>query len=669
MAKGDRILNVARARVIIPAAGGVWTAAAIMHAAHVGPLYVLFGSVAAAAVAGRARPAWMAVAGMGAWVTAATAYGPAEALTVTWGIGTVAAIAAAHCHPSVRKAKDWRRARMEHLATAHRRGLGGSHLVHHERTRLGVVDEYDVIDTGKLASQLAGGSLAELIAQEEGLALSRVQVSCPRPGRLRVSIRHTDPWKNPVAHPLFDSDPEIELPVPATIRAPLPIGQDPETGDPLTLTLWDDEGGAKTILVVAKRRAGKTTMLSALRERITAAEDADLWNINLSKAQEDREWAPLCERSACGPGERKKAFSILREARNLIDARGAAQRDNPLFQPTATDRLKVLIIDEVDALVAAGGPWVKEELAYIASKAGSEGVVLITAGQRATAAWSGGGNVRANMETVVIGRVRDAGEVQHALGQRGVYIPDLTTYGEGHKGVWVIVDDADDHQAGRAFNLRELTDIREIVTQRSRVSEMVAAGNLPVSNLLAGNHSPGHGPPDGFGQPMPSGDAPASEPRHTGDSEPHDDGGEGGLPFDDVIREMETQVMSDLPDDLRDQLGKISKRNVETRKIIEETNRMPPPVSVDPEAQARSTAERWRQAAEQTVIPDNSRAKLLALLAGEGMSGRKITEAFSGVKRYMIMYWLNRLRHEGLAQIEGKGRAARWVRTQDGDAQ
>ncbi len=104
----------------------------------------------------------------------------------------------------------------------------------------------------------------------------------------------------------------------------------------------------------------------------------------------------------------------------------------------------VLVIDEIDALIDLLGARAKALLRYITSKDRSESVCLIAAGQRGTADWMGGSDVRANLDVVCAGRVRRQGEINHAVGTMGPLIPDMASYGEGHAGVWAIVEDSGD---------------------------------------------------------------------------------------------------------------------------------------------------------------------------------------------------------------------------------
>jgi len=127
-------------------------------------------------------------------------------------------------------------------------------------------------------------------------------------------------------------------------------------------------------------------------------------------------------------------------------------------------------------------------------------------------------------------------------------------------------------------------------------------------------------------------------------------------------REAEDHLSTlDAGDPLRQRWLAQGRRNDETRRMIAETAAMPEP-DVTPEQRAAYTAARWDAEAEQTVIPDDMRGKLLALVAGEGVSVRAAADAL-GIpegSRRKVRWWLERLRWEGLVRAEGKGRATRW---------
>ncbi|WP_344747117.1 hypothetical protein [Streptosporangium vulgare] len=106
-------------------------------------------------------------------------------------------------------------------------GLGGSHLLEWRETRLGEQMVINTRGTGRLASELVGGRLEELIAEEEMLPKTRVKTRVGSiAGRLSISIRYKNPWAEALPHPLLDPTPEIPLPDVADGREPRIIGMD-----------------------------------------------------------------------------------------------------------------------------------------------------------------------------------------------------------------------------------------------------------------------------------------------------------------------------------------------------------------------------------------------------------------------------------------------------------
>lgn len=647
MPQGDRLLRAARPRVVLLESAAVWTAAAIMHAAHVNPVEVVFASAAAAALAyaTRARPLTGACVFAGAWVAATTASGPLTGPwcwpTLLWGGLTLAGLAVLHRHEAIRAAKAWKAARSDWLGRSHSLGLGGAHLIEHEETRLGDRQVLDTTGTGKLASQVARSNLAERIAQEEGLPPSRVKVSEGRiAGRVVITRRFRDPWADPIPHPLFDDAPEIELAVPCTVRRPLPVGQDPETGTPLELAVWEAGQGGKNILVVAKKRAGKSTLLNCLRERVTAADDAILVNINLSKAQEDRRWESACHLSATGPEDRKKALRILRWVEAQINERGRIPRDEAVLVPSAATPLIVVNVDEIDSL--AGGrdmldQAAKRLLAYIASKGGSEAVSLVISGQRGTADWVGGSDTRSQVDIVCLGKVGRRGEAMHAAGDMGLALPDMTSYGEGHAGVWVIAEDGD-YQVGRTFNLSGLGDIAALADERA----VPEGGQVPLSPR-AQPARPTE-PLVGAGAVEPAAVAVLDKTEDTSGIAHLDDG----------------SLEDTLPADEQEFLHRLDAKSATNHRLAAENQAL---LASAPEVPADRAAEfaarRWEDEAAQTEIPPQVREVLISLL-GEGTTIRAATARLGDVKRWKVGRYFNRLRWEGVARLDGKGAGAVW---------
>ena len=613
-------------------------------------------------------------------------------MTLAWAGVTAAVMGAVHFSPAVREARKWRAARLEWQERAPRYGLADSHLIHREDTRLGDMRVIDTRGCRRLASQIASSTLAELIAQHEDPPLppSRVKVSAGKvAGRVVIHRRLNDPWEFPVPHPLLDPDPEPDLyekmTAPYSVKRPAIVGQDPEYGTPLLLPLWD-EIGAKNVLIVGKKGAGKTVFMSCIRERVTAAPDGRLVIINVSKAPEDHAWAPACYMSAVGRRERKKAAAILRHLRRIIEERGDLMWHDAVLQPTARQPLIVVMIDEIDALTGGRDQLaiaIKENLAYVASKGRSVGVALVIAGQRGTADWLGGSNIRTQVNVVCVGKVNRRGEIMHAAGDGGYSMPNMATYGEGNEGVWAIGEIGEEYQLGRTFLLKELADIRRLARDRGPGDAPLEAElveRLPDSHArLTGYTATAGGPPSDGSTPSgpPRGGVAVLDPPGGGGPE----GGDGGQDHDpldqdhqgrgqdgdhDPLAEYDHGSLEDaLPEDLRRRLAEIDRRRAEARDITEQNNAVTFP-DVNAGALTRAREERWRQAAAQASIPDDARERLLGLLAGEGSSTPAAATAL-GVSKWTMRVWLEKLRGEGLVRVVGEKRGARWILDTPGD--
>ena len=331
------------------------------------------------------------------------------------------------------------------------------------------------------------------------------------PGQLVIGIRREDPSvKGIVYHPLTTPWPSAEpspyagwFPAAATIRDPVPVGIIPETGEPMTLTLFD-EIGAKAIGVHGATGSGKSTLLNDVRERVTAMTDAALVQLNGAHMGDELTWEPLAAATACGPAAsdeevRDKILAVLEWAQHLVTERSAtlAQTGHSVFQPTPDDPAYVLMVDEVDEVVASV-PGSGAILEFLASKQRKSAVCLILATQRATQKQTGGGMVRANLSQVVIGNTNRATESRHATGAEAE-IPDISEYSRGRKGYFQIWDpQAKEITArGRTFLLGvppdELAYCKRIVDAR-RGTRRVLPGPDLVLDAPRG-HAPGERAP------------------------------------------------------------------------------------------------------------------------------------------------------------------------------
>jgi DNA-binding transcriptional ArsR family regulator len=496
-------LHAPAERLPLPLILVTWPAAWVLHAVHVPGHLVTYAAGAAVAVTWltwrrhqknsphprlAATEAAMVAAAVGGWIAAAVTSGPlgwpAHLLSWIYLAGAVLGYQWLRKHPAVLAARSrrdeearWTAKKTWWHQVAHRLGLNGWHLVKANPTLLGEELYIRTSPDGKLASQVIHEAhvIAERLAGIEGLPYGRIDVETTgRPFELRLSIRSDDPWKEPVWHPLLVSDSPYAalMPVPATITRPLVLGIDPETGEPLTLKLWDKRG-AKVVQVLAKKDGGKTTLLDTLTERITACTDARLLQINLSKALEDGWWSRLAEANALD-GDMVKALLILQFSYDAIRERPRGGRSARVHQPTAEEPLFVVKIDEIDAV--ARDERAKKLLGLIASKCRSEGWALVTGGQRATVQWTGGSDVRANADIVVWGKFVRGAEKNHVAGAEA-NLPDMGEYGAGHPGVFGICELPynGSYQKGRTFYWGEDGDaVQRLVEGRLAVREPYA---------------------------------------------------------------------------------------------------------------------------------------------------------------------------------------------------
>lgn len=652
------------AAAVLPASGIAWAAAEAMHlTGFPGTGDLLVATAVSAAFAWGASGRWKSlprtlpasVAAAGGWLALAAAEGPLAGwpyapLTWTWAGASFLAWRWARRHPAVLEAQEWRLQRAEWLEGRSRRwGLGGSHLLGWRQTRLGEWFEADVRGTGKRASQVEASGIAELIAEHENLPPSRVQVRRGRlAGRVTISIRRTDPWASPVLHPVLDEAPEVHLPVPCSITdAPL-VGIDPEAGRPLAVPLYDEAGG-KCVTVVSLRGGGKTVLLDSLSERVTAASDALQVRVNLSvkgHAEAER-WGPACHLTALGPQQKGRAVKVLQAVNRVIEWR-AQRYTTGKFAPSPRDPLVVVVIDEADSAMAV--PAVRAQVDDIATKGREFGVTLVRAGQRGTADY-GSAKTRAQDDVFCIGKVNRQGEAYHAAGSMGFTLPDMASYGEGHAGVWAVAELGGGHQAGRTFKW-EPEDAARIARERAFAQPELHPDcraflgesyelllSTDVFAKWARKDRASTSPPPA---PAPAGQAPAPSPSPV-------------ATLDDIDH---LDFTLEIDDDTRAKLAAIDAKNAATRQLIEGTRNLPAPPEVSPEALAAHTAERWRQVGDAAQVPDEARPVLLRLL-GEGTTASAVAEAL-GVSKWTARTYLERMRNEGIAYVDGVKRAARW---------
>ena len=634
-------------RYPLTAMGGIYGMGTALHAIHAEPNYV--GAAALVSVCGfvaasrkikdgaRAFKTCSLAAGTAIWVTIAGMTGtvgtdaPHVAMTAGFGVLSGAAYFAYRRDELIREKIDRRKQRESWPEFAHAVGLAGSVIEPNGRkdTRLGERITVNIKGTGKRARAIANGDVAVRIAEYYRIPRSRVTVKeVPRDAVLvDISIRRIDPWKHAILHPLLDSNPEITLPVPNDITAgPLIVGQDPETGDPLTLSVWDEDGARRT-MVVAALGGGKTVLLNNVIERITACRNAIVIGADLTKAKDLREWRKggAVRIAACGPEEKGKAALILKAMRMAIDYRAANNRAS-VFQPGENRPAIVLVLDEIDGLVGGNSPAAlaaRENLTYIVSKGRSESIGVIIVGQRGTAKWLGGADLRALLEQIVLLKLNRPREVSMATGGVDLNLPDMTTYGEGKAGVTLICKMDSSYDAGRTFKFHDLDDVLEI--SASRTPTDLEPGLIEhlgdIYTQLIGGQQPNR---------------PSEDPA--------------------TVSRLDAELEAMLPEELREQWQATAEKIDDAKRYAAEFK----PVEHDPRVDeaARIRREQWAEQAKAAGVPADARETILRLAAG-GAANREIARALE-VSPAQAHRYLSALGAEGAIEMRGKGRATRW---------
>jgi DNA-binding transcriptional ArsR family regulator len=469
----DWHLHAPAERLPLPLVPVAWLSAWVLHAAHVPGHVVTYVAGAAVAVTWltwrwheknsphprlAAAEAALVTAAIGGWIAAAVTSGPlgwpAHLLTWVYVTGAIGGYAWLRRHEAVRAARQrrdeaaaWTARKAEWHRIAHLIGLGDFHLQAVTPTRLGEELLLTSAPGSELATHVAANSrrYAEKYAHLAGLPYGRIDIrTTDYPGQLVIEVREkTASVDGPVTHPALDpgSPYKDQFPEPASIRDPVPIQVNPETGEVITLPLWDREGG-KAIGVYGMTGSGKTNLLDGIRERVTAMDDAILIDLNGAGAGDELAWAPLAACTAAGlqaddPELQHKITGALQWARTLIGERSqtAVHTGDSVFQPTRDDPAVVILADEIDELGKIEG--VSRLLEFLASKQRKAAVSLILAGQRATAAWTGGAGVRINLSTLVVGLLARDSESRHAVGAENE-IPDIAEYSGGDSGFFQV---------------------------------------------------------------------------------------------------------------------------------------------------------------------------------------------------------------------------------------
>jgi len=418
-----------------------------------------------------------AVLGTGTWVTLADrlgAFGGSEHIMAWlylggsaggyWWLRTHEAVRAARTRREAEATAAEEAARRAQELAAKRRlwefdlareaGLSGSHLMRVRGRAEGILNgeewEIDLHGARKLADSVDTRTVGKILAGHTRQVKQMVE---PRPDpdhpyRLYILWRDRDTWAGGKAdgilwHPWKSGawDPKAPFadlvpPSGRSIRRPLAVGADPETGRPLLLPLWDEEG-AKRIAIIATSGKGKSSAFDTLKEGVSGCPDARIVQINLSKAVEEGWWEPLAVATA-----RTMSSEAAVRAQAILDFATASfglRCDAPRRQagarehvPTAAEPLFVLFIDEVDKLVE--DERCKQLLDEISGKCRSEGWALVLGAQRPIKGWISTA-IRANLTHWLVGIMRP-NDLRSLAGDGGLWLPDMNLYARGMAGVF-----------------------------------------------------------------------------------------------------------------------------------------------------------------------------------------------------------------------------------------
>lgn len=228
-----------------------------------------------------------------------------------------------------------------------------------------------------------------------------------------------------------------------------------------------------------------TTLVNSIVEHVTDCSDAEVIMCDVTKGTAANAWRWACLRVHVGPAALPAVVSELEAAVSLINARSEARRQGRVksasHAPTAKEPARVIILDEADqVLVEAKGQLktrAQAAVKYILSKGRELGVVIIVMAQRGTLDYLGKGDVKANTGARIVLGVTQTSEMHWALpGWEARGIPDMSTYGEGSDGVFVLALPGRGHRTGRAPAMYDLELLEAISMDRvlpQHVDELV----------------------------------------------------------------------------------------------------------------------------------------------------------------------------------------------------
>ena len=638
------------------ALAALYPAGEAVHAAAADPLLVgAFGPPAALAAyvatykAHRSRRYSATIAataaGVPAWLAVAAATGITD-LPVLLGYSTAAAASwSAITWSDVmkhRKALQAQRARWDTIATA--AGLAGSRLIREDETRTGQQFTVDIRATGKTARQLARRELAERIAAVLSLPAERVRVATDpkHAGNIIITVQTTDPWATPVTHSALDAG---HAPARRPVMAgPIRLGEIPDTGADLELTVYDDQGAWHTFIIAATG-GGKTTLFNNIAEDGTGRADQLVWGIDLRKGTIPFFWGDALDARAGlatdGTPEYGKALAIVEWGAQLVKLRSAASGGRNHI-PTPDDPAVLILLDEGDTMLGANSPIAhkaREPVAEILRGGRSAGVGLAYAGQRGVVQYTGSKDTHANAGNKIVLRINQPGEMNNILpGWELAGMPDMSTYAPGVKGVALAVGPDGSWHAGRIGDLHDLDAVAGIARRRGR-----PAAALPpaIAAALPGYATRNDPAASGSGATVLT--LPASQPGHH-----HDQASTAGGSASSAVARL-----AGLGNDVQARLAGMPGPPAEPTSLtalIAARNAVNAAEDNDPEAN------------RAIPVPGTIANPVLSLLDERGDAGARRDEIVAELGRPegSVKRWLAIMRDHGLITASGSTRAARY---------
>jgi hypothetical protein len=151
----------------------------------------------------------------------------------------------------------------------------------------------------------------------------------------------------------------------------------------------------------------------------------------------------------------------------------------------------------------------------------------------------------------------------------------------------------------------------------------------------------------------PLADAPAAD--DGAQPEPAAAAGSVAVAEEDVAGRLEREL--DVDEDTRAAFASLDEKLRAVRRMNAETAAMPRP-DVSPQEAAAAAEEAWRKVGEEAEIPPEAAERLLGMLR-EGTTAGSVAQAF-GVSKWTARTWLEKLRGQGAAYVDGERKAARW---------